>query len=99
MVEKNEKFKIVQSKKDKLKKERPKVALKQNEMKKQNIVKKISLKRVTENKKLMITFGVLLISSIYCIYKVIALIQNPTDTFSVEQGKIYQEEETVRIHY
>jgi len=31
----------------------------------------------------------------YCLYKVVALVQNPTNTFSVEQGKIYQEEATI----
>ena len=31
----------------------------------------------------------------YCLYKVMALVQNPTNTFSVEQGKIYQEEAAI----
>lgn len=34
----------------------------------------------------------LVIVIIYVIYRVIVFIQNPADTFSVEQGKIYQEE-------
>lgn len=28
----------------------------------------------------------------YCLYQVVSLVQNPTNTFSVEQGKVYQEE-------
>lgn len=31
----------------------------------------------------------------YCLYKVVALVQNPTNTFSVEQGKVYQEEAAI----
>lgn len=37
----------------------------------------------------------ILIFAGYCLYKVVALVQNPTNTFSVEQGKVYQEEAAI----
>lgn len=47
------------------------------------------------NKKVItITSLLVLILISYCLYKVVALVQNPTNTFSVEQGKVYQEEAT-----
>ena len=62
--------------------------------KKRKNQKKIKLKTIVENKKLLVLCLIILILSIYCVYKVVVLIQNPTDTFTVEQGKIYQEEST-----
>lgn len=56
--------------------------------------KKFDLEFIEKNKKLLIISLAVAILVIYCICKVIALIQNPTDTFSVEQGKVYQEEST-----
>lgn len=45
------------------------------------------------NKKVIMVVSLLVLILIsYCLYKVVALVQNPTNTFSVEQGKIYQEE-------
>lgn len=54
---------------------------------------------VITNKKLLVVSLFALVIAIYCVYKVVALIQNPTDTFSVEQGRIYQEESTTRLYY
>ena len=45
-----------------------------------------------EHKKILIALIVVFAIIIFCIYKVVIFIQNPTDTFMVEQGKIYQEE-------
>lgn len=56
---------------------------------------KISLNKLKNNKKLIIIFAVVLIIIIFCIYKVFLFVKNPTDTFTVEQGKIYQEEKNV----
>ena len=47
---------------------------------------------VIEHKKILIALILILAVIIFCIYKVVIFIQNPTDTFMVEQGKIYQEE-------
>lgn len=57
---------------------------------------KISKKRYKLNKKAIaaISFVTLVIAG-YCIYKVVELVQNPTNVFSVEQGKIYQEEAAI----
>jgi len=49
--------------------------------------------KIELNRKVVVTVALLIVVLIgYCLYKVVALIQNPTNTFSVEQGKIYQEE-------
>ena len=57
-------------------------------MKKQKLKRKYKL-----NKKMMIAISIVVLIILgYCLYKVVALVQNPTNTFSVEQGKIYQEE-------
>ena len=48
-----------------------------------------------EHKKILIALIVVFAIIIFCIYKVVIFIQNPTDTFMVEQGKIYQEEKGI----
>ena len=53
---------------------------------------KNKLKTLKENKKILLICLLIIILAVYCIYKVVVFIQNPTDTFTVEQGKIYQEE-------
>lgn len=59
-------------------------------MKKQKLKRKYKL-----NKKMIIAISIVVLIILgYCLYKVVALVQNPTNTFSVEQGKIYQEEAT-----
>ena len=62
--------------------------------KKQKKNKKFNIKFLLENKKLFLVYILIIFAVIYCFYKVVVLIQNPTDTFTVEQGKIYQEEAT-----
>lgn len=44
------------------------------------------------NKILFVVSFLVLVLIIFFIYKAVVFIQNPTDTFRVEQGKIYQEE-------
>ena len=62
------------------------------QVKKKNKKKK---NKVTTNKYLWI-ISILLVAMIaFIIYKIIIFIQNPTDTFTVEQGKIYQEERAI----
>lgn len=61
--------------------------------------KKVTWKAIIENKKILLICLIILGLAIYCIYKVVILIQNPTDTFTVEQGKIYQEESNTRIYH
>ncbi len=60
--------------------------------KKHNKNKKINIKVLLKNRKLFLAYILIVVAVIYCFYKVFVLIQNPTDTFTVEQGKIYQEE-------
>ena len=65
-----------------------------------NTIKKMPKKeprrKYKVNKKVITLASVLvLILASYCLYKVVALVQNPTNTFSVEQGKVYQEEATI----
>ena len=43
-------------------------------------------------KKTRIIIVISVIAFIYCIYLLAKLLANPTDTFIVEQGKIYKEE-------
>ena len=62
-----------------------------------NTIKKMPKKepkrKYKVNKKVITLASVLVLILVsYCLYKVVALVQNPTNTFSVEQGKIYQEE-------
>ena len=45
-------------------------------------------------KKLIVVLLVVLIVLSFAIYKIIELIMNPTATFMVEEGSIYQEEDT-----
>lgn len=59
---------------------------------KPNNKKKITLKELQKNKAFVVILFIMLAIAIFCLYKVIVFIQNPTETFSVEQGKIYQEE-------
>lgn len=57
--------------------------------------KKMTYRDIKQDRRLMIAAILVLFLVIYCVCKVIALIKNPTDTFSVEQGKIYQEESSL----
>ncbi len=71
----------------------------QTKKKTQKSNKKIIWKDIKSDKRVILISFIVLIFIIYCVCKVVALIQNPTDTFTVEQGKIYQEESTTRIYY
>ena len=62
------------------------------QVKKKNKKKK---NKVTTNKYLWIISILLVAMIVFIIYKIIIFIQNPTDTFTVEQGKIYQEERAI----
>ena len=57
------------------------------------IEKKDVVAATKNDKKMLLIFILLLIIIVYSICLVIKLIQNPTDTFTIEQGKIYQEEQ------
>lgn len=46
-------------------------------------------------RKVIAVLLILLILLSFAIYKIIMLIMNPTDTFMVEEGSIYQEEDTI----
>lgn len=46
-------------------------------------------------RKLIAVLLIVLIVVFFAIYKIVALIMNPTDTFMVEEGSIYQEEDTI----
>lgn len=59
---------------------------------KPNNKNKITLKELKKSKAFFAVLFTILSIVIFCLYKVVIFIQNPTNTFSVEQGKIYQEE-------
>ncbi len=61
--------------------------------------RKISWNNSKQERKLLAIPLLIFIVLIYCVYKVVVLIQNPTDTFTVEQGKIYLEEAATRLYY
>lgn len=63
--------------------------------KKKKVKNKMNLETLNANKKTFIISAIILFIAIFCIYKVVMFIKNPTDTFTVEQGKIYQTEKTV----
>lgn len=70
---------------------------KEKQAAKQKLNKKVRKKepkaKYKLNRKIMIAISIVVLIIVgYCLYKVVALVQNPTNTFSVEQGKIYQEE-------
>ena len=52
-------------------------------------------KKPLNNKKTIIAIVLACIFLIYCIYLLIRLLINPTDTFIVEKGKIYKEESNI----
>lgn len=56
---------------------------------------KITWKKLRNNKTFLAALFVLFCIDVFCIYKVAIFVQNPTDTFTIEQGKIYQEEKAV----
>ena len=59
-------------------------------------VKKEPKRKYKVNKKVITIASLLVLILVsYCLYKVVALVQNPTNTFSVEQGKVYQEEAAI----
>ncbi|MBR1803070.1 MAG: hypothetical protein IJ777_03810 [Clostridia bacterium] len=60
-------------------------------MKQQNRKKKKI--KLNSNPKIILVSVAILCIAIYALSSVIKLIKNPTDTFTVEQGKIYQEEQ------
>ena len=66
-------------------------------MEKKQVKKKIkkNQKLNTASKYLLIVAIILVIMIGYFIYKLVIFIQNPTDTFTVEQGQIYQEEDAI----
>lgn len=58
-------------------------------------IKKKKKSTTTYNKYLILIGIIVVLIIIYSIYNLILFVQNPTDTFTVEQGQIYQEERTV----
>ena len=56
---------------------------------------KMNIKAFKANKKTLIMSAVILFIVAFCVYKVVMFIKNPTDTFTVEQGKIYQTEKAI----
>ncbi len=69
-----------------------------NTVEKKKVNKKyyqIDLNKIQKNKKILILLIAIIAIIIFCIYKVIVFVKNPTDTFTVQQGKIYQEERAI----
>lgn len=63
--------------------------------KKKKVKNRINIEALKTNKKTLIISAVILFIIAFCIYKVVMFIKNPTDTFTVEQGKIYQTEKAI----
>lgn len=60
--------------------------------------KKVKSKKLNSNKIFKLLIPLIAISIfIYIIYKVIKLIIVPTDMYMIENGTIYNEEDTVRL--
>ena len=59
---------------------------------KTNQTQKIVKRDFIRNKSFMVLFFILVVIVLFCLYRIALFVQNPTDTFSVEQGRIYQEE-------
>ena len=68
---------------------------KEKNIKRKKSKKKINLEIFKHNKNMLIISAVILAIVIFCIYKVVIFIKNPTDTFTVEQGQIYQTEKAI----
>ena len=49
-------------------------------------------KKKLNNKKVIVISGILLVLLIYLIYVIYLLIKQPTNVFTVEEGKLYKEE-------
>lgn len=60
----------------------------------QNNIKNASKHSTINKRKLMVVLLIMLIVISFIVYKIIMLIINPTATFMVEEGSIYQEETT-----
>lgn len=60
--------------------------------KKKKTKNKVNIEALKTNRKALIISAVILFIAIFCIYKVVMFIKNPTDTFTVGQGEIYQTE-------
>ena len=60
---------------------------------------KSKIKQVISKHKKFIIMFVLLCFLIYILSLMIKLFRNPTDTFIVEQGQIYQEENAIRLYH
>ena len=60
----------------------------------QNNIKNASKYSTINKRKLMVVLLIMLIVISFIVYKIIMLIINPTATFMVEEGSIYQEETT-----
>lgn len=52
----------------------------------------MNIEALKTNRKALIISAVILFIAIFCIYKMVMFIKNPTDTFTVGQGEIYQTE-------
>jgi len=53
------------------------------------------MKRKKNMKKIVIVGGIAMVILIYFIYCIVKLIQQPTDTFLIEEGKLYSEESAI----
>ena len=63
-----------------------------NQLNNRKTLKGINLGKIRLGKKQTAVIGIILIVAIYVTYKVINLIINPSDTFFIEKGKIYDAE-------
>lgn len=63
--------------------------------KKKKVKNEINLEALKVNKNIIIISAVILFVIVFGIYKVVMFIKNPTDTFTVEQGEIYQTEKAI----
>ena len=75
------------------KKERGNKSIKINKNEQTNNTK-VNKANTINRRKLIAVLLIALIVISFAIYKIVVLIMNPTDTFMVEEGSIYQEEDT-----
>ncbi len=75
------------------KKERDNKSIKINKNEQTNNTK-VNKANTINRRKLIAVLLIALIVISFAIYKIVVLIMNPTDTFMVEEGSIYQEEDT-----
>ena len=67
----------------------------QKKTKGKNNKKSVKLNKIKQNITQVILLSLIIFAVIFCIYQIIRLAMNPTDSFLVEQGQISQKESLI----